>query len=83
VPDWFAALVRRMWVRDAATHPVLRDVLLGFADGDSDATPLLRRRDLRKLSLREHRHGDGGNENDKEENDFAVSLSVSDVELEV
>jgi serine/threonine protein kinase len=77
VPDWFAALVRRMWAPDAATRPVVQDVLLELdahdadADSDSDGDKRSSVDDIvRKLSLRERQHSENEDENDEEENDF-------------
>jgi serine/threonine protein kinase len=77
VPDWFAALVRRMWAPDAATRPVVQDVLLELdahdadADSDSDGDKRSSVDDIvRKLSLRERQRSENEDENDEEENDF-------------
>ena len=66
-----------MWAPDAATRPVVQDVLLELdahdadADSDSDGENRGFVDDIvRKLSLRERQHSENEDENDEEENDF-------------
>jgi hypothetical protein len=63
VPDWFAALVRRMWAPDAAARSVVQHVLLEldaqrcrcrYGDSDSDDRSSVDEI-VRTLSLRETR----------------------------
>jgi hypothetical protein len=64
VPDWFAALVRRMWAPDAATRPSCRTLCWSSTRNDAHADDDSDRDDrssvdeiVRKLSLRGRHHG--------------------------
>jgi serine/threonine protein kinase len=79
VPDWFAALVRRMWAPDGAARSVVQDVLLELDAqrcrcryGDSDSDDRSSVEIVRKLSLRERHHGERER---RDENDFGSFLS--------